>query len=411
MILRLDNSLESIKTGYASRHLRLPRGWIILAILWLPMALAAEMVTHTVAAKETLYGISRKYGLTVEQLKEQNGLTDNTLHIGQVLKIKEQDPPLPAAEPPAVPPTSVSIQAAIPPPPIVSEPVPAMDGSGMELPDKYYFEVQKQDNLYRIALNNNVKLADMLIWNGFADEKQVIRPGDRVIVRNPAEFAETDENAIEPVVTAEAPTESGEPVPVVVEKVYFVQKKDTLFSIAKANGITVDELKAMNNLESNDIKIGQKLYLAGGPPSGEVKTSGRSLTDEEIQKSDKIRSDLIMPVAGKVTSEFGIRNGRPHKGIDLGAKSGTPIYAALDGVVVYSGVQGGYGNVVVIEHPDFVMTVYAHNELNVVKVNDTVKQGQLIGYVGSTGNSTGPHLHFEYRLKGKAINPRKVLPF
>ncbi len=117
-----------------------------------------------------------------------------------------------------------------------------------------------------------------------------------------------------------------------------------------------------------------------------------------------------MPVEGKILSEYGLRNGRPHKGIDLGAKSGTPIFAVLDGTVVYSGVQGAYGNVVVLEHPDFVMTVYAHNEKNLVAVGDTVQKGQQIAMVGSTGNATGSHLHFEYRIKGKAINPRKVLP-
>ena len=117
-----------------------------------------------------------------------------------------------------------------------------------------------------------------------------------------------------------------------------------------------------------------------------------------------------MPVDGKVWSEYGLRNGRPHKGIDIGAKQGTPIYAVLDGTVVYSGVQGAYGNVVVVEHPDFVMTVYAHNEKNLVSVNEKVKQGQQIATVGATGNARGAHVRFEYRLKGKAINPRKVLP-
>jgi len=173
--------------------------------------------------------------------------------------------------------------------------------------------------------------------------------------------------------------------------------------------MTVEELMQLNNLTSPDIKVGQKLYLSG-KPRPEITTPPEVLTEEEIMKREKIRTDLIMPVEGKVISEYGLRNGRPHKGIDLGAKAGTPIYAVLDGTVVYSGVQGSYGNVIVIEHPDFVMTVYAHNEKNLVNVNDVVKQSQQIGTVGSTGNAQGTHLHFEYRLKGKAINPRKVLP-
>jgi len=198
---------------------------------------------------------------------------------------------------------------------------------------------------------------------------------------------------------------------VVIERVYIVQRKDTLFKIASENGMTVDELKKLNNLSSNEIKTGQKLYLAGKPRTSSSSAVTERLTDEEVQKRDRIRSDLYMPVEGKVISEYGLRNGRPHKGIDIGAKSGTPIYAVLDGTVVYSGVQGAYGNVVVIEHPDFVMTVYAHNEKNLVSVNDKVTKGQQIATVGSTGNAQGSHLHFEYRLKGKAINPRKVLSF
>jgi murein DD-endopeptidase MepM/ murein hydrolase activator NlpD len=118
-----------------------------------------------------------------------------------------------------------------------------------------------------------------------------------------------------------------------------------------------------------------------------------------------------MPTEGKVTSEFGLRHGRPHKGIDIANKTGTPIYAVMDGVVLFSGRQNGYGSVIIVEHPDFIMTVYAHNEINLVREGDKVLQGQQIATMGATGNATGPHLHFEYRIKGNAINPRKVLPF
>lgn len=196
-----------------------------------------------------------------------------------------------------------------------------------------------------------------------------------------------------------------------VQRVYIVQRKDTLFKIATENGMTVEDLKKINNLTSNDISVGQKLNLV--TPRGRIpSTSVRpGLTEAEVRSKDKIRTDLVMPVEGKVLSEFGIRNGRPHKGIDIGAKAGTPIYAVLSGTVVFAGYQGAYGNVIVLEHPDFVMTVYSHNEQNLVNVGDTVNQGQQIATVGSTGNATGAHLHFEYRIKGKAIDPRKVLPF
>ena len=86
------------------------------------------------------------------------------------------------------------------------------------------------------------------------------------------------------------------------------------------------------------------------------------------------------------------------------------IVSVLPGKVAYSGRQRGYGNVVIIEHANSVMTVYAHNEANLVRVDEVVNQGQPIATLGSSGNSTGPHLHFEYRKNGKAINPRDVLP-
>ena len=124
----------------------------------------------------------------------------------------------------------------------------------------------------------------------------------------------------------------------------------------------------------------------------------------------KPKSKLAIPLIGTVTSEFGLRDGRPHKGIDIASDKGDPIHAALKGKVVYSGTQRGYGNVIILEHDDNTMTVYAHNEANLVRLDEIVNKGQPIATVGQTGTASGPHLHFEYRIKGKAINPREVLP-
>ena len=88
---------------------------------------------------------------------------------------------------------------------------------------------------------------------------------------------------------------------------------------------------------------------------------------------------------------------------------GTAIHAVQRGTVVFSGRQRGYGNVIILEHDDYVMTVYAHNESNLVRLGDTVDKGQPIATLGNSGTSTGPHLHFEYRVQGKAIDPVQVL--
>lgn len=119
---------------------------------------------------------------------------------------------------------------------------------------------------------------------------------------------------------------------------------------------------------------------------------------------------LIWPVSGPVTSEYGYRWGRQHAGIDIGAGTGTPIRASKGGTVIYSGSMSGYGNVVVVDHGGGFSTLYAHMSRVGASDGQSVGQGQVIGYVGSTGNSTGPHLHFETRVNGSPQNPRRYLP-
>lgn len=119
---------------------------------------------------------------------------------------------------------------------------------------------------------------------------------------------------------------------------------------------------------------------------------------------------LIWPVRGPVTSGFGYRWGRMHAGIDIGAGTGVPIRAAKGGTVTYSGTMSGYGNVVIISHGGGFTTLYAHQSRIASSDGQDVSQGQVIGYVGSTGRSTGPHLHFETRFNGNAQDPRRYLP-
>jgi len=118
---------------------------------------------------------------------------------------------------------------------------------------------------------------------------------------------------------------------------------------------------------------------------------------------------FIWPIDGAVTSEFGPRWGSFHPGLDIADPEGTPIAAAKDGVVVSAGPNGGYGNFVVIDHGGGFATAYAHQSRLAVSEGQQVSQGQTIGYVGSTGFSTGNHLHFEVRVDGAAQNPRDYL--
>lgn len=406
MILRYNEQNDSKRQGGQEVRKTPLHLWLILLLLLIPLLLAGEFQTHTVKKGDTLYSLGRQYGVSVEQIRELNGLPDNNISINQVLKMKEVSPPAPKPQPVKPEPAPAPV---IPPAPQTPQPVQT-SAPDTNLPEDFYYTVQPKDNLYRISVNNGLTLRDLLEWNGFADVTQTIRPGDRLIVKNPAGgvAVSTSEPVPEPPADISKQTPA-QPDTVVVQKIYVVQKKDTLFRIAKDNGMTVEELKKLNNLSSNAISEGQKIWLAGTPPPAGQSSKTAPLNQAELEKPGNIRSDLALPTNGRVTSEYGLRKGRPHKGIDIFAKIGTPIYAVLDGVVVYSGVQGNYGNVVVLEHPDFVMTVYAHNSVNVVKVDEKVSKGQLIAYMGATGNASGSHLHFEYRLKGKAINPRKVL--
>ncbi len=115
--------------------------------------------------------------------------------------------------------------------------------------------------------------------------------------------------------------------------------------------------------------------------------------------------------AGVVSSEFGQRWGGPHEGIDVAADLGVPVYAAAAGEVVYADNKlRGYGNVVILRHDQKTTTVYGHNSAFKVKVGDQVRANQVIALLGSTGRSTGPHVHFEFRQVDHALNPRQVLP-
>ena len=123
------------------------------------------------------------------------------------------------------------------------------------------------------------------------------------------------------------------------------------------------------------------------------------------------RGFLIWPAKGTLTSRFGMRNGRKHEGIDIAAPKGTPVRAAAAGEVVFSGWgPTGYGKMVIIKHQHHLTTLYAHNSKLISKKGNRVKQGQKISLVGSTGRSTGPHLHFEVRNNTRAKDPIKYLP-
>ena len=116
-----------------------------------------------------------------------------------------------------------------------------------------------------------------------------------------------------------------------------------------------------------------------------------------------------VPSSKKVSSFFGVRHGKHHDGIDIPAVTGTSIIASREGVVSFSGRMRGYGRVVIIKHSDNYHTVYAHNNRNYVSKGQKVSRGEVIAKVGSSGRSSGPHLHFEIRRNNRVRNPARYL--
>ncbi|HWL47065.1 MAG TPA: M23 family metallopeptidase [Sphingomonadaceae bacterium] len=170
--------------------------------------------------------------------------------------------------------------------------------------------------------------------------------------------------------------------------------------------------------ETGEVETGDLLYA--GLDQGKKETrllkwaSGGTSQWFEASGVGRTHSGMTKPVAGRQTSAFGLRRhpilgfSRFHKGVDFGAPYGSPIVAATAGVVEYAGRHGGHGNYVKLRHGGGMETGYAHMSRIAAKVGQRVRQGQIIGYVGSTGLSTGPHLHYEVYRNGTAINPLSV---
>jgi murein DD-endopeptidase MepM/ murein hydrolase activator NlpD len=153
-------------------------------------------------------------------------------------------------------------------------------------------------------------------------------------------------------------------------------------------------------LQAESANLGAQIrsaQAAAAQSSGTYSSSGSSDTTPSA-------SGLIWPVSGPVVSPFGMRWGRMHEGIDIGAGYGTPIAAAASGTVIYAGWMGGYGNLIIIDHGGGIATAYGHQSSFAVG-GGHVSQGQTIGYVGCTGHCFGPHLHFEVRVNGSPVDP------
>lgn len=184
-----------------------------------------------------------------------------------------------------------------------------------------------------------------------------------------------------------------------------VSKGDTLSSLVDRYGVPMNVIIQVNKITNPDaLYLGQTLILPGATVSGRPVSSVSRM------------SSLRWPVQGRVTSAFGWRTqpvtkkSELHQGIDIAAPSGRAVTSAAAGKVTFSGWISGYGNLVTVDHGSGIVTKYAHLSKRSVATGTSVSAGQTIGLVGSTGLSTGPHLHFEVRSDSDPVNPRSYLP-
>lgn len=218
-------------------------------------------------------------------------------------------------------------------------------------------------------------------------------------------------------------------------RVHHVRRGDTLWTIADFYRVDPQKLAELNGVEDPaQVQVGSTMHI---PPSHEreyktvgigavlpkphAERMGRKPRKPEAragavvagQQDAKIETDHSLfqwPVPGNVLSEFGMRSGRRHDGVDIKGKIGDPIHAAGAGQAVFVGTMRGYGNLILLRHDNDYFTAYAHNSKNLIKKDQSVKAGQLIAKLGQTGRATGPHLHFEVRKGQYARNPLFFLP-
>lgn len=181
--------------------------------------------------------------------------------------------------------------------------------------------------------------------------------------------------------------------------VHQVNTGDTLWDIAHTYGIQVETIKSANAKADDQVAIGEKLFIPG---------ARWARADTAVARASASR--FIWPTKGEISSSFGWRWGRLHAGVDIANDIGTYVMSARAGQVIWAGWRGGYGYTVMLDHGGGYVSLYGHLSDYFVERGQYVRAGQRIASMGSTGNSTGPHLHFEIQRDGQPVDPLGFLP-
>ncbi len=189
--------------------------------------------------------------------------------------------------------------------------------------------------------------------------------------------------------------------------IHRVQRGESLWDIARMYRADLDQIVEMNEIsDPSRVLPAQEIIV----PGTEAASIGSTLRTNRVVGADgRLLQAFSWPVSGRISSRYGTRWGSMHHGVDVAVVTGTPVRAAAAGRVSFAGWNGGYGNLVVIDHGDRVETRYAHNSRLVVEAGQRVRRGDLVAYSGNTGRSTGPHVHFEIRRNGQSVNPLNYL--
>jgi len=192
---------------------------------------------------------------------------------------------------------------------------------------------------------------------------------------------------------------------------HVVERHQTLYRICKTYRVDLREVASANGISDRGrIRTGQRIFIPGAKKVLKVEISIDDVVTEETplerEREDSKRPGFIWPVEGRRGDLFEEAERRLHQGVDILAPAGTPVRASNSGRVVYSGnTIRGYGNLIILRHTEELVTVYAHNQVNLVEEGAWVEREQVIAKVGRTGNASGPHVHFEIRKNNKALNP------
>ncbi len=273
----------------------------------------------------------------------------------------------------------------------------AMVGGDVTASRKY--EVVYGDTISGIAAKNGLSIRELIAINSqLENENSMIRPGDELNV--------TIEEHVVPVLHTDQ---------VIYEEDY---QADTIYK-NNSSWYTTKQETIQEPVTGHRKVVALVTYQDTSVQNTEIVKQETTVeaVPRIIERGTKSPPTFIWPVSyGYITSGFGYRS-RPkagastyHQGVDIGVSTGTSVMASSAGTVTVAGWQGGYGNVVYIEHENGVTTRYGHLSRILVKKGDRVYQGQKIALSGNTGNSTGPHLHFEYRINGTAQNPLNYVP-